>query len=152
MGPGRTYQRPSDAARAARDGALVKIVVGDYIGDVAVWPQNDLVLRGVGPRPHLRAGGRSAEGKVIPVIKGDRVTVDNLEFSGTRVPSRNGAGIRAEGAGLTVRSCRLHHNEMGLLTNANPDGFVVIENSELDHNRIEGRGVTQLRAKGSVKK
>lgn len=137
VGPGRQYERPSDAARAARDGALVEIAAGDYVGDVVVWHQNDLTLRGVGLRPHLRAGGKAAEGKAIWVIKGDRVTVENLEFSGARVPSHNGAGIRAEGAGLTIRNSRLHHNEMGLLTNPSPDGFVVIEKSEFDHNRAD---------------
>jgi hypothetical protein len=104
----------------------VEIYPGDYAGDVAVWRQNDLILRGVGGRPHLRAAGRAAERKAIWVIKGDRVTVDNLEFSGARVPSHNGAGIRAEGAGLTIRRRRLHHNKMGLLTNPSANGFIVI--------------------------
>ena len=98
VGPNQQYSRPSEAARAARDGALVEIHGGQYEGDVAVWRQNDLTLRGVGERPHLRAGGRAAEGKAIWVIKGDRVTVENVELSGARVPSRNGAAIRAEGA------------------------------------------------------
>jgi hypothetical protein len=137
VGPGQRYQRPSEAARVATDGALVEIHPGEYAGDVAVWRQNDLTLRGVGGRPHLRAAGRAAEGKAIWVIKGDRVTVESLEFSGAQVPSRNGAGIRAEGAGLTIRNCRLHHNEMGLLTNPSPNGFVVIEDSELDHNTTD---------------
>lgn len=137
VGPGRTYERPSDAARVAQNGALVEIVAGDYNGDVAVWGQDDLVLRGVGPRPHLRAGGKAAEGKAIWVIKGNRVTVENLEFSGARVPSRNGAGIRAEGAGLTIRNSHFHHNEMGLLTNPSPNSVVIIERSEFNHNRTE---------------
>jgi hypothetical protein len=137
VGPGHELARPSDAARVARDGALVEIVAGDYKGDVAVWRQDDLTLRGVGPRPHLRAGGRSAEGKAIWVIKGDRVTVENIELSGAKVPSHNGAGIRAEGSGLTIRGCRFHHNEMGLLTNPSPSSVVVIEDSEFDHNRTD---------------
>jgi hypothetical protein len=137
VGPGREFVRPSQAAKAARDGALVEIVAGDYKGDVAVWRQNDLTLRGVGPRPHLRAGGKAAEGKAIWVIKGDRVTVENLELSGARVPSHNGAGIRAEGTDLTIRNCRFHHNEMGLLTNPNPNSVVVIEGSEFDHNTAD---------------
>jgi hypothetical protein len=116
VGPTQRYTLPSQAARDARDGAVVEIDAGDYDGDVAVWRQNDLTLRGVGGRPHLRAAGRAAEGKAIWVIKGDRVTVENVEMSGARVPSRNGAAIRAEGAGLTIRNSRLHGNEMGLLT------------------------------------
>jgi hypothetical protein len=137
VGPDRQFSRPSQAARIARDGALVEIFAGDYRGDVAVWRQNDLSLRGIGKRPHLQADGRAAEGKAIWVIRGDRVTIENLEFSGTRVPSHNGAGIRAEGAGLTIRNCRFHDNEMGLLTNRSPNGFVVIEDSEFDHNTTD---------------
>lgn len=137
VGPGRELTRPSEAARVARDGALVEIVAGDYEGDVAVWRQNDLTLRGVGRRPHLQAGGRAADGKAVWVIQGDRVTVENLEFSGARVPSHNGAGIRAEGVDLTIRNCRFHHNEMGLLTNPRPDSVILIEDSEFDHNITE---------------
>jgi hypothetical protein len=137
VGPGQQYTRPSEAARVAGDGASVEILAGEYEGDVAVWRQNDLTLRGVGERPHLRAGGRDAEGKAIWVIKGDRVTVENVELSGARVPSRNGAAIRAEGAGLTIRNCRFHHNEMGLLTNPSPNSVVIIEDSEIDHNTTD---------------
>lgn len=137
VGPGQPYALPSHAARVARDGALVEIHPGEYEGDVAVWRQNDLTLRGVGGRPHLRAGGRAAEGKAIWVVKGDRVTVENVELSGARVPSRNGAAIRAEGAGLTIRNCRFHHNEMGLLTNPSPRSVVVIEDSEIDRNTTD---------------
>ncbi len=137
VGPGRQYARPSQAARDARDGALVEIDFGDFEGDVAVWRQNDLTLRGIGARPHLRAGGRAAEGKAIWVIKGDRATVENVELSGARVSSRNGAAIRAEGAGLTIRNCRFHHNEMGLLTNPSPNSVVIIEDSEIDRNTTD---------------
>ena len=137
VGPTQRYTRPSQAARAAHDGALVEIDAGDYEGDVAVWRQNDLTLRGAGERPHLRAGGRAAEGKAIWVIKGDRVTVENVELSGARVPSRNGAAIRAEGSGLTIRNCRFHNNEMGLLTNPSPNSVVTIEDSEIDHNTTD---------------
>lgn len=137
VGPGQRFSRPSEAARVAGNGAVVEIYAGSYDGDVAVWRQNDLTLRGIGERPHLRAAGNAAEGKAIWVIKGDRVTVENLELSGTWVPSRNGAGIRAEGAGLTIRNCHLHHNEMGILTNPSPNSVVVIEDSEIDHNTTD---------------
>jgi hypothetical protein len=137
VGPGQPYTLPSQAARAARDGALVEIHSGEYEGDVAIWRQDDLTLRGVGERPHLRAGGRAAERKAIWVIKGDRVTVENMELSGARVPSHNGAAIRAEGEGLTIRNCHFHHNEMGLLTNPSPDSVVIIEDSEFDRNTTD---------------
>lgn len=137
VGPNQPFQRPSEAARVARDGAVVEIDAGEYEGEVAVWRQNDLTLRGVGGRPHLRAAGRAAEGKAIWVITGDRVTVENVELSGASVPSRNGAAIRGEGTGLTIRNSRLHHNEMGLLTNPSPNSVVIIEDSEIDRNTTD---------------
>jgi hypothetical protein len=137
VGPDRTLTLPSQAVAIAQDGATVEIDAADYAGDVAVWHQNGLTLRGVRGRARLRAGGRAAEGKAIWVIAGNDVTVENVELSGTRVPAHNGAGIRAEGAGLTIRNCRLHHNEMGILTNNNPASRVLIEDSEIDHNRTD---------------
>lgn len=137
VGPDHQYTRPSQAAQVARDGALVEIHSGQHGADVAVWRQNDLTLRGVGERPHLRARGRAAEGKAIWVIKGDRVNVENVEMSGAWGPSRNGAAIRAEETDLTTRNCRFHHNQMGLLTNPSPDSVVTIEDSEIHHNTTD---------------
>src|SRR5437899_1894110 len=75
VGPGRELLRPSDAARAARDGDTVEIDAADYDGDVAVWTQSHLTLRGIGGRARLQANGASAEGKAIWVIKGEDTTV-----------------------------------------------------------------------------
>lgn len=129
VGPGRSLATPSAAAAVARDGDTVLIDSGTYVGDVATWTQDDLVLRGVGGRAHLRADGQSAQGKAIWVIAGDRTTVDRLEFSGATVPDQNGAGIRQEGAGLTVTRSWFHHNQNGILTGANPDSDIVIRRS-----------------------
>jgi hypothetical protein len=116
-----------------KDGDVVEIDAGVYEGDVAVWTRNNLVLRGVGGRPHLKAGGASAQGKGIWVIAGRNTTVENLEFSGARGPYRNGAGIRQDGVGLTVRHCFFHDNEDGIL-GGGADGEVVIEYSEFAPN------------------
>ena len=94
VGPDRELRAPSAAAAVARDGDTVLIDAGTYVGDVATWTQDDLTLRGVGGRAHLRAAGESAQGEAIWVIAGDRVTVDLVELSGARVPDGNGAGIR----------------------------------------------------------
>lgn len=139
VGPGQMYAVPSEAAKVAQDGAVVEIDAAVYDGDVAVWDQNDLTLRGVGGRPHLRAAGKSAQGKAIWVIRGDKVTVENIEFSGTRVADLNGAGIRGEGTRLTVRNAHFHHNEMGLMTSGNPYGEVLIEGCEFNDNSVDYR-------------
>lgn len=137
VGPGEALKAPSDAAKVARDGDIIDIAAADYIGDIAVWRQNRLTLRGVGGRPHLRAGGRAAEGKAIWVIKGDDVVVDNVEMSGTRVPGLAGAAIRAEGGRLTLRNAHLHDHQMGILTNNNGRGELAIIDSEFDHNIVD---------------
>jgi len=135
VGEGETYAVPSQAAAVAQDGDTVEIDPGTYAGDVAVWRANRLTLRGRGGRPTL-----DAKGVVIPnqkglwVIEGNDVDVEDLEFTGASVPDRNGAGIRFEGSGLTVRGCLFHDNEDGVLTNAAPDGDVTITNSEFAHN------------------
>ncbi len=129
VGPDRSLATPSAAAAVAGDGDTVLIDAGTYAGDVATWTQDDLTLRGAGGRAHLRAEGRSAQGKAIWVIAGDRTKVDRLEFSGASVPDRNGAGIRQEGDGLTVTRSWFHDNQNGILAGANPASDIVIRRS-----------------------
>ncbi|MHC4149648.1 MAG: right-handed parallel beta-helix repeat-containing protein, partial [Planctomycetota bacterium] len=114
-----------------KDGDTIEIDGGVYSGDVAVWRQNNLIIRGVGGRAHIKANGRAAEEKAIWVIKGDNVIVENVELSGAAVRDRNGAGIRQEGSGLTIRNCFFHHNENGILGGK---GKILIEHTEFAHN------------------
>ena len=134
VGPAQSYKAPSAAAAAAKDGDTIEIEAGAYPGDVAVWSANRLTLRGVNGRPHLAANGSSAQQKAIWVIRGSDTTVENIEFSGCRVPDRNGAGIRQEGKGLVVRHCSFHDNEDGILTGANPESDILVESTEFHHN------------------
>jgi hypothetical protein len=150
VGPGRELKRPSAAAMFARDGDLVEIDAAVYEGDVAVWRQNRLIIRAVNGRAWLRADGANAEGKAIWVIKGNDTTVEGIEFSGAKVPDENGAGIRLEGAGLTVRDCFFHHNENGILTGANAASDIVVEHSEFAHNGF-GDGQTHNLYIGTVR-
>lgn len=150
VGPDRALTTPSAAAAVARDGDTVLIDAGTYDGDVATWTQDDLTLRGEGGRAHLRADGRSAQGKAIWVIAGDRTTVDRIEFSGATVPDGNGAGIRQEGAGLTVTRSWFHDNEDGLLTGASPASDIVISRSRFFRNG-GGDGYTHHLYVGAVR-
>jgi len=134
VGPQHSLKMPSEAARAARDGDVVEIEPGVYAGDAAVWVQNRLTLRGRGGMAHLRADGAQAEGKAIWVIKGAGYTIERIEFSGAKVPDRNGAGIRAQGPGLTVRNSSFHDNENGLLAGNDLERDIVIEHSEFARN------------------
>lgn len=139
VGPERNLKHPSDAARIAKNGDTVIIDAGIYTGDVAVWRQHRLTLRGFGGRAHLQANGKSAEGKAIWVIKGNDVVVENIEFSGATVADLNGAGIRFEGTHLTIRNAHFHDNEMGILTGSNPRSDILIEASEFNDNTVDFR-------------
>ena len=134
VGPAQPFKTPNAAAAAARDGDTIEIEAGQYPGDVAVWSANRLTLRGTGGMAHLAADGKSAQQKAIWVIRGNDTTVENIEFSGCRVPDRNGAGIRQEGRGLVVRHCSFHDNENGILTGADPESDILVETSEFHHN------------------
>ena len=158
VGAGQTYSAPSAAAAVARDGDVVRIVAADYRGDVATWRQNNLTICGVGGRARLFADGNSAGGKAIWVVSGTNITVDSIEFRNARVPSRNGAGIRAEHGGwLRVRNSGFFDNENGILTHNTAGTSLVIEGSEfarsvvaggLGHNLYVGR-IDRLTVTGS---
>lgn len=124
----------SEASRRARSGDVVEIEAGEYFRDVAVWTQNDLTIRGVNGKARLVAAGAAAERKAIWVIRGERVTVENIAFVGARVPDKNGAGIRHERGSLTVRNCLFEDNENGVLAGNVPSIELVIERSEFRRN------------------
>jgi MYXO-CTERM domain-containing protein len=132
VGPGKTYAKPCAAIAAAQDGDVIEIDAGTYSGDVCAVPRNNLTLRGVGGRAHIDAAGTASGGKGTWVISGSNTTVENIEFSGAKVPDMNGAGIRQEGNGLVVRNCYFHDNEDGILSGGN--GEILIEGSEFANN------------------
>jgi hypothetical protein len=134
VGPARTITSVAEAARIARSGDTIEIDDGEYVGDVATWTQDRLTIRARPGRVRMVAGGKAAEGKAIWVIKGTDVLVEGIEFTGTRVPDLNGAGIRHEGEKLTVRNCRFYDNENSILTSNSHSAELIIENTEFHHN------------------
>lgn len=154
VGPGQAVRSIAEASRMAKDGDTIEIDAGNYLGDVALWTQDRLTIRGVGnpgERARLVAAGASIEGKAIFVIRGGNVTVENIEFTGTRVPDGNGAGIRFEKGHLTVRNCRFIDNETSLLT-AGGEAELIIENSEFGHNGGAREGYTHGLYVGDLRK
>ncbi len=133
VGPSRTFTKPSDVALLVNNGDTVEIDAAVYLGDVSVWTKNNLLLKGIGGRPHLRANGNNAIGKGTWVLAGNNIHVDNIEFSESTVPDMNGAGIRLDGVGITVTNCYFHNNENGILT-GNNGGNIIIEQSEFGFN------------------
>ena len=134
VGPGKTYLKPSLAATVAHNGDTVEIAPGIYEGDACTWSANNLTLRASSAYAHLESKGVTVQGKGIWVIKGNNTLVENLEFSGASVADQNGAGIRQEGANLTIRHCFFHDNEDGILAGANAASDILIEYTEFARN------------------
>jgi hypothetical protein len=132
VGPRQRFARPCQAIARARAGDTIQIDARanrSYRGDVCAWSTNRLTIVGVHGRAHIDAAGANSEGKAIWVIAGDDTTIENVELSGARVPDENGAGIRLQGAGLTIAHCRFDHNQEGILAGDNPASNIVIDSS-----------------------
>jgi hypothetical protein len=130
VGPGRAVKTLAEASRQAKDGAVIEVDAGEYLADVAIWPQQGLTLRAVGGRVRLVAAGSSAQGKAIFVTRGEGQSIEGFDFIGCRVPDRNGAGIRLEGGSLRLVNCGFHDNENGILAGNNKDIRLVAEACE----------------------
>ena len=150
VGPGKTYRTPCRAFAAAASGDTVDIAGATYTGDVCGISAHQLRIRGVNGRPVIDAGGRNAMGKGAWVIVGHNITVENVEMLGAKVPDRNGAALRLEGTGFTLRGSYLHDNENGILSGANAASDIVIETSEFGRNG-DGSGQTHNVYIGNVR-
>lgn len=145
VGPGRQYGTLGAANADATDGSVIEIDAGIYDDDVTVWRQDNVVIRGVGGRAHVRGtrligffpGDDSNNGMGLMVTRGDSIRVENMEFSLSRVVTGNGAGIRAQGRDLTVCNGSFHDNENGMLGDGDT---LVVEYSEFNNNGVNGFG------------
>jgi hypothetical protein len=135
VGPGKTYAAPCSAFAAAKNGDTIQVdASGTYSGDVCTIATNNLTIQGVNGRPKINANGQNSGGKGTWVIDGNNVVVDNFEMYGATVPDGNGAALRLEGIGFTLRNSFIHDNQNGILSNPNPGSDILIEYSEFGHN------------------
>jgi len=150
VGPGLTYATPCRAFAAAAAGDLIQISAATYTGDVCGIYAHNLTIRGINGRPRIDAGGKNAMGKATWVVVGNNITIENVEMTGAKVPDLNGAALRLEGTGFTLRSSFLHDNENGILSGSNLNSDVLIEGSEFGHNGY-GTGQTHNLYIGNVR-
>ncbi len=128
VGPKERLKWPSMAAKEAQDGDTIEIAAGEYV-DCTLWTANNLTIRGVGGRAHIR--DETCGGKALWIINGENTTIENIEFSGMKVRDKNGAGIRHQGKGLTVRNSYFHDGEEGILGGGrHPGDVILVEDSE----------------------
>ncbi len=138
VGRDKPYATPCAALNVAKDGDTILVDPGLYKGDVCIFSQNNLTIRGVGDRrPHLNADGKIADNKAIWVVLGNNFTVENIEFSNAHIAAdrgNNAAGIREAGRDWTVRNCYFHDNQDGILEGNVRNSHILIEHSEFAHN------------------
>jgi hypothetical protein len=145
VGPGQVFVKPSQALAVAVAGDTIEVAAGTYVNDPICIKQNGITLKSVGGmavfESQIPVGGKypptnaACSGKGIAVIAGSDVTVDGFGFTGMKVSSSNGAGIRAEGTNLTIRNSLFSKNEMGILANDNANSTITIEDSEFSEMR-----------------
>jgi hypothetical protein len=133
VGPSQELKLPSDAAAVAQDGDIVEIEpVKDGYFDCAVWKANHLTILGKGSDVILT--DKTCQGKAIFITAGADITIRNLTFTRARVPDGNGAGLRAEGKGLTIEHSRFINNENGILAADSLESSITISDSEFTLN------------------
>jgi hypothetical protein len=120
----------------AQSGDRILVDPVDYRGDVATWTAPNLTICGNGGRARLYADGKHAQGKgtwVLAVPNSATTTIVNVQFHDSKVPDKNGAGIRHEGGNLVLRNTGFFDNENGILGGGGPV-TVTIERSEFARN------------------
>jgi parallel beta helix pectate lyase-like protein len=131
VGPTDQYRSLNAAVFAARPGETIYIAPGTYfVRDLAINKQLTLIGEG---SVVLKSRRPVAKGLLVP-LAGVSLTVENLIFEGARSPDLNGAGIRHEGALLTVRNSEFRENENGILATGNDGSEVIISGSRFYRN------------------
>ncbi|MGB9702207.1 MAG: hypothetical protein ACPL1A_05695 [Candidatus Kapaibacteriota bacterium] len=120
VGQSREYKYCNEISNLVSDGDTIYIDSEVYLNVPQVtWTKNNLYISGINGVPVLTAGALIendfSNGKGIFVVKGNNTKIEKLQFENTKVPDRNGAGIRQEGSNLYVSHCTFKNNEMGLL-------------------------------------
>ncbi|VAW00342.1 hypothetical protein MNBD_ALPHA01-400 [hydrothermal vent metagenome] len=134
VGPDFRLHKPSEAIKLAKNGDIIKIVAGVYENDYAIINQDNLTIEGLNGFAHMKSSGPVPGGKAIWVTNGKNITIRNVEFSGARVPDKNGAGIRLQRGSLLIENCYFHDNQIGILTNAGRNITLTIKYSEFSRN------------------
>lgn len=134
VGEGKPFVNIAAAAAAVRDGDTVLIGPGLY-QECAIWRANGLTIAGAGMDRTIIAD-RPCNGQALFVTKGAAITIRDLTLARAAVPARNGAGIRAEGDGLTLERVRIEDSENGILAAPHPTSRIVIRDSVFLRNGI----------------
>ena len=143
VGPTGEYKTISAAVAASHSGDIIQVAAGTYTNDFPPLINHNLSLVAVGGRVSMVATVPPPNGKAIIDEGGSgvTVTVTGFDFSGAVVPDGNGAGIRYEGGNFILKNDYFYNNQEGLLAASDPNGTMVVANTEFSHNG-SGTGYT----------
>ncbi len=133
VGADKQYKQPSAAIAAAGTGDHVVIQPGEYF-DCATVSANNVVIEGSAPGATAVMTDKACGGKALLITTGNDITIRNITLTRARVPDGNGAGIRGEGANLTVEGVKFINNQNGILAGGRPDSTIVVRDSEFTRN------------------
>jgi hypothetical protein len=121
---GCDYKLPSEAAAAAKNGAVIEILAGSY-DDCMTLHADHVTVRGIGGYAHLHT--KICDGKGIIVTYGQDTHLERLELSDFANADYNGAGIRHDAAAkdLTVTRVFIHDGQLGLLASSTGDTVTI---------------------------
>src|SRR6185295_5179268 len=139
VGTDKQYQTLAAAIAASANGDTILVDAGTYTNDFAHITTN-ITLTAVGGMVHLDATVPPPDGKAILTTDGN-IAINGFEFSGAAVADQNGAGIRMQTGDLTLTNCWFHDNQEGILTAADPNSDLIIDNCEFGFNG-DGSGFT----------
>lgn len=122
------YNSLPEAVEALQHGDTLHIGAGIYTDAIRV-NKNNITIIGYG---HVVFEKGNVNGKGFILATGNDLTVQNLECRHIAVPSKNGACIRLEGAGLTLDNVYFHSSEEGILETASAVGNIYIANSRFE--------------------
>jgi len=134
VGSMHRIKTPAQAALEVRDWNIIEIESDTYVSSGTIWKANNLIIRSVNGRSHIKSSNNISNGKALWVIQGNNVKIENIQFSGAQVSSNNGAGIRGEGRNLAVINCLFNNNQNGILAGRKQGSTVLIERTEFHHN------------------
>ena len=125
---GKGYDRLQAAVDAIGGGkGTIAIAPGRY-AQCAVQEAGDVSYLATEPGSAV-FDGVPCEGKAALVLRGRSAEVSGLIFQDIHVPDFNGAGIRLEHGDLTVAQSWFRDSQEGILTNDDPNGLLVVDQS-----------------------
>lgn len=133
VGPKGSPMSLPAAVAQARDGDTIELLPGEYTTHPLLLEGRRLTLRGVvqgDRRPVIQGGGKRGAAKALWWIKGGEITLEQLEFRGSRSDDGEGAGVRLEGGHLKIRRCAFYDNEYGVHAVNDEQATLDIQDSE----------------------